>query len=306
MAIPDYQTIMLPLLNSLEDKTTYKISELTEILADEFDLTDEEKQRKFESGSSKIFRNRVRWARLYLKKAGLVDDPKRGYLVITDKGLAALKSNPEKIDVDFLKKYPDFIEFKYPDKNKEETQIDVRSIDTEKVEEKTPDELLEEGFLLINNSLAQDLLSRLRNNSPHFFENAVLLLLESMGYGKGKVTGKTGDEGMDGLIHQDKLGLETIVFQAKRYAENNTVGSSTVRDFIGTLDLKGVTKGVFITTSKFTPSAKETASKCSKNIKLIEGSEFVQLMIDNDIGVNTYKTYRLKKVDSDFFMEFDE
>ncbi|AKB43759.1 restriction endonuclease [Methanosarcina vacuolata] len=121
----------------------------------------------------------------------------------------------------------------------------------ENVDEKTPDELIEEGFSLIRKSLAQDLLSRLKENSPHFFENAILLLLEAMDYGKGKVTGKTGDDGIDGIIHQDKLGLETIIFQAKRYAEDNTVGSSMLRDFIGALDLKGVTKGVFITTSKF-------------------------------------------------------
>lgn len=306
MAIPDYQTIMLPLLKRLKDKQTYKISELIELLSDDFKLTDEEKEMMFESGSSKIFRNRVRWARLYLKKAGLVNDPKRSYLTITERGLEALKSNPIKIDVRFLEQYPAFIEFKYPNKDEEKPVTEVSPYEDETVDEKTPDELIEEGFSLIKNSLAQDLLSRLRENSPHFFETAILLLLESMDYGKGKVTGKTGDNGIDGIIHQDKLGLETIIFQAKRYSEDNTVGSSMLRDFIGALDLKGVTKGVFITTSQFSPNAKDSASKCRKNIRLIDGSEFVQLMIDYNIGVNTYKTYNLKKLDSDFFIEFDE
>ncbi|TQD25245.1 restriction endonuclease [Methanolobus vulcani] len=306
MSIPDYQTIMLPLLRVLEDKKTYKISELIEILSDEFNLTDEEKQMKFESGNDNIFRNRVRWARTYLKKACLVDDPERGYLVITNRGLEALRSNINRIDVDFLKRYSEFMDFKYPNKETEETVIEIPSSEEEIVDEKTPDELLEEGFSRIRKNLAQDLLSRLIDNSPHFFENAILILLESMGYGEGKVTGKSGDNGIDGIIHQDKLGLETIIFQAKRYSDGNTVSSSTIRDFIGALDLKGVTKGVFITTSKFTPNARETAIKSTKTIRLIEGTELVQLMIDNDIGVNTYKTYNLKKIDLDFFIEFDE
>lgn len=306
MAIPDYQTILLPLLVCLKDENTYKISELIEILSDEFRLTDEEKESEFESGNGNIFKNRVRWARTYLKKACLVEDPKRGHLVITSRGLDVLKSNPQKIDAKYLEKYPEFMDFKYPNKEKEENITKVTPYEEETIDEKTPDELLEEGFSLIKNNLTQDLLSRLRENSPQFFENAILCLLESMGYGEGKVTGKAGDDGIDGIIHQDKLGLETIIFQAKRYAEGNTVSSPTIRNFIGALDLKGIAKGVFITTSKFTPSAKDTATKSSKIIRLIEGTELVQLMIDNDIGVNTYKTYKLKKIDSDFFIEFDE
>lgn len=239
-----------------------------------------------------------------LEKACLVDDPRRGYLVITERGLEVLKSNPTKIDGKYLKRYPEYIEFIKPDKEREETEI-IPSEDDE-VNEKTPDELIEQGVYLRKIDLAQELLSRLRNNSPQFFEKSVLKLLESMDYGEGKVTGKTGDNGIDGLIHQDKLGLEIIIFQAKRYGENNTVGSSTIRDFIGALDLKSVTKGVLITTSKFTPGAEETANRSSKTIRLIDGNELVKLMIDNDIGVSTYKTYNLKKVDTDFFIELDE
>lgn len=296
MAIPDYQTIMLPLLKRLEDKQTYKISELIDKLSDEFRLTDEEKEMVFESGNGKIFRNRVRWARTYLKKAGLVDDPKRGYLVITTKGLEALKLRPQKIDLLFLKKYPEFTEFK---NNK--VELEEKAFDG-----KTPDDLIEEGYNQIKNNLKQELLKLLRENSADFFEDTVVKLLQKMGYGTGEVTGKSGDGGIDGVISQDKLGLEFILLQAKRYGEKNTVGSKEVREFRGALDSKNATKGVFFTTSTFTDEAKKEATTYSKNIQLIDGDKLVELMIDYNIGVIPHATYEIKKVNHDFFSEIYE
>jgi len=303
MSIPDYQTIMLPLLECLKDKKMHKISDLIEKLTDEFKLTDEEREKKYENGKHRIFSNRVRWARLYLKKAGLVKDPERGYLIITNQGIEALILAPPKIDSQFLKRYPEFIDKK---SKKDATGTSEYMLDSEKetLEKDTPDELIQKAFDDIKETLELDLLNLLRTRSPKFFETAVSLLLESMGYGKAVVTGKKGDGGIDGVLYHDELGLETIVFQAKRYAENNIVNASMVRDFLGGIDEINATatKGVFITTSRFTPDARKIKSK-TKILKLIDGDELVKLMIDYEIGVNVYDTYKLKKINQEFFTE---
>lgn len=305
MTIPDYQTIMLPLLKYAKDGTNNRFSDAVENLSDEFGLTDEEKNTKLPSGKQYIFRNRVGWALTYLKKARLLDSQKRGFFQINQRGIDVLAKNPNKIDVNYLKQYPEFIEFQTKS-NKKTVSTIASTQEKENIEQKTPDELIEEGYRLIKENLGQELLTNLRNNSPQFFENAVLSLLESMGYGEGEVTGKSGDGGIDGIVYQDKLGLGTIIFQAKRFSNDNRVTASMLRDFVGTLDLNGVTKGVFITTSRFPKNAENSISGSHKSIRLIDGEEFVQLMIDHDVGVTTHKTYKLKKIDSDFFMEFGE
>ena len=297
MPIPDYQTVMLPLLKFCDDKQEHSIREATNIISDEFNLSEEERLEKLPSGTQPIMANRVGWARTYMKKAGLLKDPKRGYVQITERGLEVLNKNPDKINVKFLEQYPEFIEFRTIKKTSEGKETE------DEAEDKTPDELMEKGNNLINASLTQELLDKLRSSDPYFFEEVVGILLSTMGYGECTVTKRSGDGGVDGVVNQDKLGIDKIFFQAKRFDENNTVSASMIRDFVGTLDLNGSSKGVFITTSKFPKDANEVISRTQKNIILINGAKLAQLMIEHDVGVATHKIYKVKKMDSDFFPE---
>jgi len=299
MAIPDYQSLMLPLLKFLSDKEEHKIREVIEKLSDEFNLSEEERQELLPSGQQPIINNRIGWAKTYMLKAGLLFSPKRGYIKITDKGLDVLKQNPEKIDVKYLEQFPDFIEFKTI---KKEISKDITKKD-EYIENKTPDELMEEGYGLITKNLKQELLKKLRTIDPYFFEKIIANLLSAMGYGESHNTKKSGDGGIDGYVDQDKLGLDKILFQAKRYAEDNLVTSSNVRDFIGALDLEGVNKGIFITTSEFTNKANDIFEKSPKKIISINGEELAKYMIEYNIGVSLKKTFQIKEIDSDFFSE---
>jgi restriction system protein len=277
--------------------------EVIDQISSEFKLTDQEKQELLPSGQQPIIDNRIGWARTYLLKAGLLESPKRGHVKITQNGLDVLKKNPPKINIKFLEQFPEFMEFRAI---KKEQSLDKGSalIETEKEVENTPDELMEKGFNSIQADLAQKLLDLIRKNSPSFFEKVVLTLLENMGYGTGKVTGKSGDGGLDGYIYQDKLGLDKIIFQAKNFAEDTPVTASMIRDFIGTLATNDANKGVFITTtSRFPRDAENLAVRSPKPVKLIDGIRLVNLMIDFNIGVSTEKTYNIKRIDSDFFAE---
>lgn len=290
--------VMLPLLKSLSGGNECRTRDLVKYVSNEFNLTESEKEELLTSGQP-IIDNRVGWARTYLKKAGLLDSPKRGYSKITAKGEEILKQNPPKIDVLFLTQFPDFNEFR---KIRKEGSQD-ESIQHDEVEDETPDELIERGYTLINASLTQELLNKVRKTDPYFFEEVVGKLLNSMGYGKYEVTKKSNDGGIDGIVYQDKLGLDRIFFQAKRYDEHQTVEAKDVRDFVGTLDLNGVTKGVFITTSKFPKNTSEILGRTPKNIILIDGTRLAMLMIEHDVGVSTEKIYQIKRIDSDFFPE---
>lgn len=302
MGIPDYQTIMLPLLQYLSDQQEHRIRDVIEPISDIFNLTEDEKCEVLGS-KQPIINNRIGWARTYLKKAGLLEDPRRGYAKITDRGLEILKTNPQKIDVKLLEQFPEFVEFRSLKRHKNGTDIVDIKDETEKIEEETPDEMMENGYKLINADLGQELLNTLMTKSPDFFEDAVIKLLSAMGYGEGKVTGRSGDGGIDGIINQDSLGIDKIFLQAKRFNENNSVSASMIRDFVGTLELNGVNKGVFITTSKFPKNADDVVSRSHKSIKLIDGNHLVQLMMHYDVGVYTKKTYEVKKIDLDFFDE---
>jgi restriction system protein len=299
MAIPDYQLLMLPLLKFLSDEQEHKTREAVEKLADEFNLSEEERKELLPSGQQPIIDNRIGWARTYMLKAGLLSAPRRGYIKITPKGLEVLEQNPAKINVKFLEQFPDFIEFRTI---KKETSKDT-SKDEEEIENVTPDELMEKGYNSINASLAQELLEKLRIVDPYFFEQIIANLLSAMGYGKSSVTKKSNDGGIDGEVNQDKLGLDKIFFQAKRYGENNSITARDVRDFVGTLDLHGVNKGIFITTSRFPKDTHEILKKTPKNIILINGPKLAQLMIEYNIGVSPEKVYEIKRIDSDFFPE---
>ncbi|MBN1187044.1 MAG: restriction endonuclease, partial [Bacteroidales bacterium] len=300
--IPDYQTLMLPLLKLVSDKQEYKYRDLIENLAAEFKLTDEERKELLASGNQPVFDNRVGWAKTYLKKAGLIDSPKRATFVITELGLQTLKKNPDRIDAKYLKQFPAFLEFVHAAKNDTESEDEPIS---QEVSAQTPEENLDKAYQRIRKSLASELLTKVIDLSPAFFERLVIDLLVKMGYGgsikdAGKAIGKSGDEGIDGTIKEDKLGLDIIYVQAKRWKTGNVVGRPEIQKFVGALAGQGAKKGIFITTSSFTKEALEYTPKNETKIVLIDGERLSQYMIDFNIGCTIQQTYELKKIDSDY------
>lgn len=303
--IPDYQSLMLPLLRLVSDKQAYKYRDLIEKLANEFQLTEEEKKELLASGNQPIFDNRVGWAKTYLKKAGLIDSPKRATFVITELGLQTLKKNPDHIDAKYLRQFPSFLEFIHVEKNDTESEEEPVS---QEITAQTPEENLDRAYQRIRKSLASELLSKVIELSPAFFERLVIELLVKMGYGgslkdAGKAIGKSGDEGIDGTIKEDKLGLDIIYVQAKRWKTGNVVGRPEIQKFVGALAGQGAKKGIFITTSSFTKEAWDYTPKNETKIVLIDGERLAQHMIDFNIGCTTQQIYELKKVDSDYFEE---
>lgn len=303
--IPDYQSLMLPLLKLVSDRQEHKYRDLIENLVTEFQVTDEERKELLTSGNQAIFDNRVGWAKTYLKKAGLLDSPKRATFVITQIGLDTLKKNPDRIDAKYLRQFPAFLEFQNASRNDNETEEEIIIVETN---EQTPEENLDKAYQRIRKSLASELLNRVVELSPTFFERLVVELLVKMGYGgsikdAGKAIGKSGDEGIDGTIKEDKLGLDIIYIQAKRWRPGNVVGRPELHKFVGALAGQGAKKGIFITTSNFTKEALEYTPKNETKIVLIDGEQLAQLMIDYNLGCTTQQIYELKKIDSDYFGE---
>lgn len=300
--IPDYQSLMLPLLEKLADKREHVFRDLVEELAEDFKVSEDERKELLPSGTQRIFDNRVGWARTYLKKAGLIESPKRGISVITEEGLGVLKQNPKFINIAFLKQYTSFLEFI---NLKPEDSTDAQ---VEEITKETPEESLEGAYQRLRKSLAQDLLNKVIGLPPSFFERLVVELLVKMGYGgsikdAGRAIGKSGDEGIDGTIKEDKLGLDIIYIQAKRWQIGNSVGRPEIQKFVGALAGQGAKKGIFITTSTFTKEAWDYSPKNETKIVLIEGERLAQLMIDHNIGVSTSNVYEIKKIDNDYFGE---
>jgi len=305
MPIPDYQSLMLPVLKVVSDGEEWKMSDVTDKLGKQFNLTEDELKELLPSGLAFVFYNRVAWARTYLKKAGLLDSFKRGTITITDRGKQILKSNPEQINVKFLKQFPEFVEFQ--NLNKEETPKENQTA-LELSTDETPEETLENAYQNLRKSLAAELRNKVIEMSPAFFEKLVVELLVKMGYGgsikdAGKAIGKSGDEGIDGTIKEDKLGLDVIYIQAKRWKIDNIVGRPELHKFVGALAGQGAKKGIFITTSGFTKEALEYNPKNDTKIVLINGQQLAQLMIDYNLGVNLQATFDIKKIDSDYFIE---
>jgi restriction system protein len=303
--IPDYQSLMLPLLKLVADKQEHKYRDLIENLASEFQVTDEERKELLASGNQAIFDNRVGWAKTYLKKAGLLDSPKRATFVITQIGLDTLKKNPDRVDAKYLRQFPAFLEFQNASRNDNDSEEEIVIVETN---EQTPEEILDKAYQRIRKSLASELLNRVVDLSPTFFERLVVELLVKMGYGgsikdAGKAIGKSGDEGIDGTIKEDKLGLDIIYIQAKRWRPGNVVGRPELHKFVGALAGQGAKKGIFITTSNFTKEALEYTPKNETKIVLIDGEQLAQLMIDYNLGCTTQQIYELKKIDSDYFGE---
>lgn len=302
MPIPDYQSCMLPFLSFLSDGGEHTLREAEEALADHFDLTPAERAELLPSGQQGIFKNRIGWARTYLKKAGLIEAPKRGVFKITDRGTKSLASAPARIDVKYLEQFAEFIEFR--DASKPESgSIAVSEIVPSRT---TPEEAIELAHQGLREQLAQELLSRILSCSPSFFEQLVVELLVKMGYGgsrkdAGERIGQTGDGGIDGIIKEDRLGLDTIFIQAKRW--QGSVGRPEIQKFVGALQGQRARKGVFITTSAYTAEAIDYASRIDTKVVLIDGKQLASLMTDFDVGVSVSASYVVKRVDSDYFEE---
>jgi restriction system protein len=306
MPIPDYQSIMLPLLQFVADGEERRSRDSVAALAQHFNLTQAEIDTLLPSGQDYLFGNRLGWARTYLKKAGLIEYPSRGKFRITDEGRAVLKEMPAKIDVALLKRYPKFFDFWNGTPVEGTVANPVVATESQAVEE-TPEELIASAHEKLRKQIQSELLSKVMSCSPAYFERLVVRLLTVMGYGgsladAGSALGRTGDGGIDGEIKEDKLGLDRIYIQAKRWASNN-VGSPEVRDFIGALAGKRARKGVLITTSKFSKDAIACASGLEKNVILVDGDRLSELMFEYGLGVTTESTYHVKRIENDFFDE---
>lgn len=311
MAIPDFQKIMLPLLKYARDEKEHSLRETIEALADEFKLSDEERKELLPSGQQAIFDNRVGWAKTYLTKAGLLEAPKRGFLKITERGSKILHQAPLLINIQFLEQFPEYVKFKNAKKLASSSNSVVNEVedlaDNLSILNNTPQESIERGYHQIRQELEIEILNRVKSCSPDFFERLVVDLLVTMGYGgsrrdAGKAIGKSNDGGIDGIIKEDKLGLDIVYIQAKKW-DTTVVGRPEIQKFVGALHGQRARKGVFITTSRFSQDAKDYVSLIDSKIVLIDGQELAQLMIDNNVGVSTLSIYEIKKIDSDYFTD---
>lgn len=298
MAIPDFQTLMLPTLTALKSGKELPFKHVVDVLSKEFHLTPDELAEMLPSRRAPTFYNRVAWAKFYLKKAGLVTQTKRSFLSITQEGQKVLASNPGTINIKFLQQFSDFTK-ESDDKSLLATEA-VRDITS------TPEEVLHSTFQSINSVLAEDLIDIVKSCSPSFFERLVVELLLAMGYGgsradAGRAIGQSGDGGIDGIIDEDKLGLDSIYIQAKRW--EGVVGRPEIQKFVGALQGNRAHKGVFITTSDFTKEAKDYVKNITNKVVLINGLTLAKLMIENNVGVSVAATYQVKKIDSDYFVD---
>ena len=307
MAVPDYQSLMLPLLRFAGDKKDEtSTGEAVEVLAKELALTDEDLKEMLPSGIQSTFVNRVGWASTYMKKAGLLEATRRGYYRITSRGQQLLKKQPKAINVRLLKQYPEFLEFQQLKGTRSGEKASSSGGATD-ISTATPSEALETAYENLRDELADELLARLKKSSPSFFERVVVELLVKMGYGgsradAGKAIGRSGDGGIDGIIKEDRLGLDVVYIQAKRW-DNNSVGRPDVMQFAGALQAQKANKGIFITTSRFTDDARSYVSQIGSKIVLIDGEQLTNLMIENDVGVSMVSLYPVKKIDTDYFDE---
>jgi restriction system protein len=304
MSVPDYQSFFLPLLKRLSDGHVRDMKDIYEQLATDFALSDADRAEVLPSGQF-TYRNRIGWARTYLKKAGLVESPQRGRVRITDSGEALLNDPPAALDVGYLRRYPSFVEFVTSTApNDESSAVSPSAGDV--ATDKTPEEMLQNAYQGLRRQLESELLEKIKQAPPEFFERLVLELLLRMGYGgsredAGRTVGKSGDGGIDGVINEDPLGLDTVCIQAKRWEGN--VGRPTVQAFAGSLEGFRARKGVLITTSSFSKDAVDYVRQIEKRIVLIDGEKLCALLVQHDLGVSTVVTYPIKRIDSDYFDE---
>lgn len=307
MAIPDYETLMLPVLKVAGDGQEHRIGDVVDQLSREFGLTEEERQQILPSGKQATFANRVGWAKTYLVQAGLLEATKRAHFKITDRGKNALAGNPSRIDGQYLSQFAEFLQFKERGKTLD-AEISVSVGDAIVPQTGTPDEILRSTVRQIEVALKKELLDRILAAPPKFFEGLIVALLLAMGYGgsreeAGRIVGRSGDGGIDGVIDQDALGLDRVYVQAKRYVVGNGVSEPEIRAFSGSLGAAKADKGVFVTTSYFTQPALSFAERHPFKIVLIDGERLADLMIRHSVGVRIDETLYLKKLDEDFFVD---
>lgn len=304
MTVPDFQSYMTPLLQLMSDGQKRKITDISESLARHFDLTEDDLTDLIPSGRKTRHYDRVGWSATYMKQAGLLTSPQRAWYLITERGLQLAQSG-EHINTDVLRRFSEFRDFQTRTRvdSGDNNETHVLSANSTTATQ-TPDEVLETAYQQLRSALTLDLLEHLKQSSPQFFEQAVIDLLLAMGYGgshhdAAQRVGQSGDGGIDGIINEDRLGLDVVYIQAKRW--QGTVGSREIRDFVGSLEDKRAAKGVFITTSEFTRDAHEYAGRIGKRIVLIDGRELTQLMFDFNVGVVARTTYVVKRIDEDYF-----
>ncbi len=303
MPVPDYQSLMLPALKALADGAPAKISDVRARVSTAEQLKADDLKETLPSGKQTVFANRVGWAVTYMKGAGLVENVRRGVYQLTEEGKKLLAEEPERIDLDVLRRYAAFVSWS---KKTSEPVSDKKNLGIQPTAPETPQETLEGAARQLRKTLEADVLDRLRNAAPGFFEQVVVDLLIAMGYGggdpgSGVVVGKSGDHGIDGTIREDALGLDEVYVQAKRYGHGNTVGESALRNFAGAIDMAGTNKGVFVTTSHFTTAAQEYVKLSPKRIVLIDGDELARRMVDCKVGVRVKDQYQIKRIDEDYF-----
>jgi restriction system protein len=298
MTIPTFEEIMLPLLQTIKDKSEYSLRQVEESLTKHFQLSEEERNRLLPSGKMTYLYNRIGWAKTDMKFAGLIEQSGRGLFKITDRGLQVLSENPSKLDVEYLTKFPEFVEWQNKEREVKQEPFTVR------ISNQTPEDMIETGYETIQEKLYAELLEKVKSVSDGGFERLVLELCKKMNYGDlVEHTGKTGDQGIDGIIKEDRLGLGEIYLQAKRW--ENTVQSKEVRNFAGSLQATKSRKGIFITTSDFTPDGWEFVKKLKDStIILINGKELTKLMVEFDVGVSEENTIKIKKLDHDYFDQY--
>lgn len=307
MAVPDYQSLMQPLLRFADERSgEISTDEAVEALAAELTLSEDDLKELLPSGFQRTFVNRVGWAATYMKKAGLLEPTRRGYYKITPRGKELLQKKPNAINVGLLKQYPEFVAFQGLKGTRSVAKRKTLS-ETSDTSTETPSEALEAAYENLHDELIDELLGRLKKSTPSFFERVVVELLVKMGYGgsradAGKAIGRSGDGGIDGIIKEDKLGLDVVYIQAKRW-DANPVGRPDVMQFAGALQAQKANKGIFITTSRFTDDARSYVSQIGSKVVLIDGEQLSHLMIEHDVGVSTLSLYPVKKLDADYFDE---
>lgn len=308
MGIPDYQTLMLPVLK-LAAMGECRVPDVAAKVADEFRLSEAEREELLTSGKQRVLHNRIHWAKFYMSKAGLIDTPSRGRFTASQAGKDLLATNPPRIDVSVLMRMPEFREF-YRNEGAEAGGEGQSSpvLQTQAVQGATPEEQIDAAQQAILSALRAELLDRIIANTPSFFEQLIVSLLVAMGYGGSHKNaaaqlGRSGDGGVDGVINEDPLGLDRVYVQAKRYAPANNVGRPEVQGFLGSLVGLGASKGVFVTTSSFSPQAREFVKHLPQRIVLIDGQALTDLLVEHGVGVRTFRTIDVKRLDEDFFLE---
>jgi restriction system protein len=304
MPIPDFQSLMRPLLEAHADGKEHLNRDLVAQLGEQFGLTEEERREMLPSGGARLFDNRIGWAKSHITQAGLLISPRRAISAITDRGREALRTHPERIDLRVLNGFEVYREFRNRRKNVEDDESDAS--DTEIQDAQTPEELLENAYLQVRRQVEAELLSQIKSSPPEFLERVVVDLVVRMGYGgsrkdAGEALGRSGDEGIDGIIKEDPLGLDIIYLQAKRW--EGTVGRPEIQKFAGALQGQRARKGIFITTSTFSSDALEYTSRIETKIILIDGPRLAKLMFDHGVGVATASNYEVKRIDSDYFTD---